>query len=69
MQTLNRSVTPVAVVGQSPLPISTKKYLREIAFVAAEAATSLDPRVTYLALKLLAMQAPQLAVIATRGVL
>jgi len=48
MKTLTRSVTPMAAAGQTPLPISIKKYLREIA---------------------LAMQAPQLAALATRGAL
>jgi hypothetical protein len=69
MQTLNRSVTPMSIAGQSPLPIDAKRYLREIAYVAMEAATSHDPRVMHLALKVLAMQAPRLEALAVRGAL
>ena len=69
MRTVNRIVTPVLLTGQFPLPIDTKRYLREITFVAAQAATSHDERITRLSLKLLALQAPRLKSLASRGVL
>ncbi len=69
MPTRNRSLNPVPVAGQSPLPIGTAKYLREIAFVAAQAATSRDERVIKLSIQLLALQAPSLEALASQGVL
>ena len=59
----------MVAAGQTPLPISTKEYLREIAFVAAQAATSRDERVTKLSLQLLALQAPRLEALPSRSAL
>ena len=58
----NRTLPPSTIRRQSPqrsddLPVDVKVYLREVAYVAREAATTTNPVVARLGLQLLARQA------------
>jgi hypothetical protein len=66
----NTTLTPPLIRRQSPniaddlLSCDVRAYLREVAFIACEAATTLDPKVAKLGLQLLARQARRLDALA-----
>ena len=67
MKTVTQTLTLARRVRQPPLPIDFKTYMRELAFVASQAAKTSDPRVRRLSAQLLALQAPRLAAMATES--
>jgi len=64
MEILKSSVGLVSPIRQWPSAASFRGYLKDLAAVAHETATSPDPEVIQLGLKLLARQAPILATLA-----